>query len=111
MFVNVLAWAGPGAVDVLVSQSGLPLENYEVRIDQKTYQTDGFGFVTVALEPGNHTLNIKDGEKVQTVDFKIIESERTQLLLNIFRWNQVYLEVHQMLIPNFLGKHFHIQGG
>ncbi len=84
MFVNVLAWAGPGAVDVLVSQSGLPLENYEVRIDQKTYQTDGFGFVTVALEPGNHTLNIKDGEKVQTVDFKIIESERTQLLLNFF---------------------------
>ncbi len=81
---SIMAWAQQGAVDVLVSQSGLPLENYEVMIGQSKYKTDAFGFITVALPPGQHILNIVDGKNVQTVNFQIEENERTQLLVNIF---------------------------
>jgi outer membrane receptor protein involved in Fe transport len=83
--MSFAGWAAQlGAVDVLVSQSGLPLENYELMINQSRHQTDVFGFVTVALPEGLHRLHIVDGERVQGVEFQVIPGERTQLLLNIF---------------------------
>ncbi len=89
LFLCIFLFAGvasaqEGAVDVLVSKAGLPLENYEVMIDQTTHTTDAFGFVTVPLPAGPHILNILDGEKAQTVEFKVLQNERTQLVVNIF---------------------------
>ncbi len=79
-----LLWAEQGAVDVLVSEGGLPKENYEVMIGTKKLQTDDFGYVTLALEPGEHFLNIKDGETYKNIAFRVEADERTQLLVNIF---------------------------
>jgi outer membrane receptor protein involved in Fe transport len=78
------AWGQEGAVDILVSHKGLPLDGYEVMIGAKTYRTDAFGYVSVTLQEGEHILNIRDGQKAQTVPFKIQDNERTQLLVNIF---------------------------
>lgn len=79
-----LASADQGAVDILVSQAGLPLEDYEVLVDQKKQKTDSFGFVTMALPVGQHILHIKDGATVRDIAFQVEAKERTQLLVNIF---------------------------
>ena len=84
LLFSLSVFADKGAVDVLVSKAGLPLENYTVRIGQKDYKTDSFGFVTLGLEEGDHILNIKDGESYKTIPFQVVATERTQLLVNIF---------------------------
>ncbi len=85
MFLSISSLANPGAVDVLVSKDGIPLESYEVKIDEIVYKTDGFGFVTIGMKPGVHFLNIKDGESYQSIKFIVVEQERTQVLVNLLQ--------------------------
>lgn len=85
LFLSLTALAEPGAVDVLVSKDGLPATGYELLIDNKKYKTDEFGYVATALEPGSYQMNIKDGESYQSVNFNVVEDERTQVLVNLLQ--------------------------
>ena len=94
LFSLVLNAADQGAVDVLVSQEGALKENYEVIIGNRSYKTNEFGFVTVALDAGDHVLNIKNGESSQRVPFKVQRAQRTQLVINLFE-NDIVSDLNQ----------------
>lgn len=71
-----------GFVDIIISDGGLPLGGYKILIDEKSYTTDEVGVISLELGEGNHKLAELNPE-IKPVPFKIVEGERTQLLINI----------------------------
>lgn len=72
-----------GFVDILVSEAGLPSAGSSVRIDDKTYVTDEVGVVSVELAEGTHQFQTEKNLQEKSLTFKIVNGERTQLLINI----------------------------
>lgn len=83
LLVSSFAFGQSGIVDILVSQDGLPKENYQLKIDDLGLKTNELGFVSQPLRPGAHKLRFVSKEEEQTILFKVNDRERTQLIVNI----------------------------
>ena len=88
-------FASSGNVDILVSQEGMPLANYTLKVDNKELKTDEIGFVTTEVDVGEHKLTLIDQEKLKEIKFKVVKEERTQLIVNLLN-EQV---IHDLLEP------------
>lgn len=82
---------GAGTFQGMMFKDGLPVSGIKIVIDGNHVKTsDNDGLIILDLEEGSHFLEIKKGEKVETVSFVIADFETTQVLINSFSNNEGY---------------------
>ena len=85
-----------GTLSILVFQNGDLKPNFEVVLDGKRkLLSDDSGSIFEDLKSGEHFIEIKKGEGVESVSFLIVENERTEIFLNTFADQETSKEVNQ----------------
>lgn len=74
-----------GTFQGMVFQDGLPKEGIKIVLDgKKVLASDADGLIVESLKEGQHFLEIKQGEEVQSISFVVAEEETTQVLINTY---------------------------
>lgn len=85
LFPIILLAADQGQVNILLFEDGLPVAKKEVVINGKLKrQTDVDGFLVQSLDEGSHFIEVMNGGKPQSINFKVASSETTEIILNTF---------------------------